>query len=163
MGETDNNNGDAEVLFPDRDLTLSTGEQVTVREFRFLEGLTVEQEARPLLESLQAAGESGDVAPIDILDRLLTDHRDLLMRLIGRSCDRDPEWFETLGDADGTTLMLAFWEVNSRFFMRRLLVRWTMRNLGEIAATRSGSDASSPPSSPTATPGASSADIPGDS
>jgi len=158
MSEQDNN--DAEVLFPDRDLILSTGEQVTVREFRFLEGLKIEREARPLIEHLQQAGESGsEHAPIEILEQLLSEHQELLVRLIARACDRESAWLETLSDSDGTVVMLTFWEVNSGFFMRRLQMRLVMREAMKLQAEpASESEKSSQDSSSTDTTGESSDD-----
>ncbi|HKJ94856.1 MAG TPA: DUF6631 family protein [Gammaproteobacteria bacterium] len=156
MSEQDNN--DAEVLFPDRDLVLSTGEQVTVREFRFLEGFQVEREAKPLIDQLQQLAEGGeDKPPITILDELLGAHQDLLMVLISKACDRPREWLEKLGDSDGTTVMLTFWTVNSHFFMRRLQLRMAMREALDARAGQPGiSPASSQPSSTTDTDGESS-------
>ncbi|MDC8804214.1 hypothetical protein PRZ61_12255 [Halomonas pacifica] len=158
---TDQTESDAEVLFPDVALTLSTGEQVTVREFRYLEGLEVAALARPLFEriiALHAAGQGGQ----QVLEVLLLEHRDLVSTLMAMACDRGAEWVAGLSDSDGMAIVGAFWRANSGFFMRRLALHLgmerTLEALLEILCPSPSSSTGSSQAATDATPSTSPAD-----
>ena len=122
------------VLFPDVDVEVTdpdTGELVTltVREFRFREGLEVTVLARPLVASLAGLGmaasggeadEHTDPDPGEFLS-IFSIHADLWLDLIARACGRDPDWIGRLGDEDGYALTVAMWEANGPFFLRRIV------------------------------------------
>lgn len=113
------------VLFPDVDITVrdpDTGEAVTltVREFRFREGLEVQAEARPLIEALAGlvAADGSDIAAVDI-DGILGAHADLWLALVGRATGREPAWLERIDDRGAQDLTDAMWSVHAPFFCRR--------------------------------------------
>ncbi|MDE0680185.1 MAG: hypothetical protein OXI11_08230 [Gammaproteobacteria bacterium] len=71
---------DIDILLPDRDVTVTDPDtrkavEVTVREFRFLEGLKAQGVAAPLLADLAAAltDSSGDIG-VAAVDAALTTH-----------------------------------------------------------------------------------------
>lgn len=134
---------DAEVLFPDREVSVG-GETVTVREFRFGELGRVTPIARPLLDALGAI--AGGVDPADDLglwESIVAEHHDACVELIAISTGRPASWVRGLIDGDGQALMMTFWAVNASFFLRRLVSRELQRR----AAGRSASSTSSRPSS----------------
>lgn len=138
-----------ETLFPDRDVSVrdpDTGEavQLTVREFRFREGLEAQVLARPLVEQL--ADVADDPATIDAatVADALGEHAGLYVELIARACGRDAAWLGRLADVDGDALSMAMWEVNAGFFMRRVVSLLAAR---KRRASASPSGASSTPSS----------------
>lgn len=120
MTDQTENGTDAEILFPDVAVTLSTGEQVTVREFRYLEGLRAVALARPLLDRLRELGATA--ATQTVIETLLLEHWETWAELLCLACDRDQRWLSQLADQDGMTLTMAFWRANSSFFMRRLVL-----------------------------------------
>ena len=139
------------VLFPDVDVEVTdpdTGELVTltVREFRFREGLEVTVLARPLVASLTGLAmafrgdpdEGPEDDPDDVPDgdpgdnlndgpdagefaAIFSIHADLWLDLIARACGRDADWIGRLGDEDAYALTVAMWEANGPFFLRRIV------------------------------------------
>ena len=116
------------VLFPDVELTVrdpDTGEAValTVREFRFLEGLRAQALAGPFVEGLAELVGTGDIDALDpaAIAGLMNDHAEVWIALTARACDREPEWLARLSDIDGDALSEAMWSANSGFFTRRVV------------------------------------------
>ena len=149
------------VLFPDRDVTVrdpDTGAEVslTVREFRFREGLEATALARPLIAALAAlVPESGDGESTHeegpdalTIESVLSTHAALWLQLTGRACSRDADWLARLGDADGRALSEAMWAANGAFFLRRVVAQVASRGRAEGL---SRSPACSMPSSAPAT------------
>jgi len=136
---------DPAVLFPDREIEIA-GEKLTVREFRYREGLEMLAQARPFVTDLRAL-LTGPEENLDAeaFDALIANHLDTWLMLVARSCGRDAAWVARLPDKDGMTLQNTFWEVNAPFFMRRLL--WGVAFAGAARAKRSRSRKSSPNSS----------------
>lgn len=137
-----------EILLPDADLTLA-GEAVTVREYRFKEGLKVQTLAKPLLADLSAlflGMDETDPLPDEADTMLLTlseifaRHESLMSRIISISIDREPAWVDALSDSEGQTLLMIWWRVNRDFFVRRLTTQLVARR----ARTLSAGDRSSP-------------------
>ncbi len=112
------------VLFPDVEIEVrdpDTGEPVvlTVREFRFREGLEAAALARPLIAALEAlVPEDAETALPDpaALDAALGAHADLWLELVARACGRDAAWLARLGDGDAHAVTLAMWGANGGFF-----------------------------------------------
>ena len=118
---------DMAVLFPDVDVAVrdpDSGERVplTVREFRFLEGLQISAAVRPLIESIGAA-VSEDETEIDIgmIHEAMTEHANIWVECTARATGRDAEWIGRLSDGDGQALSAAMWSANGSFFGRRLV------------------------------------------
>ena len=119
---------DLAVLFPDVDLTVrdpDTGAPValTVREFRFREGLEAGALARPLIDALAHLVPDSTHSAMPgpgAIDEALSAWPDLWLELIARACDRDAAWLARLGDADAHALSMAMWTANGPFFLRRI-------------------------------------------
>ena len=119
------------VLFPDREVTVrdpDTGAPVTLslREFRFREGLEATALARPLIAALAALvpdGEDAEGPDALAVEGVLADHAGLWLALAGRACGREPAWLARLGDADGRVLSEAMWAANGGFFLRRVVAQ----------------------------------------
>ena len=150
------------VLFPDRDVTVrdpDTGAEVslTVREFRFREGLEATALARPLLAALAGLVPGrGDDADTEeegpdalAIEGALAAHADLWLELAARASGRDADWLARLSDADGRALSEAMWVANGAFFLRRVVAQVAARAKGE--ATPLPSTGCSTPSSAPAT------------
>lgn len=113
---------DADVLFPDVDLSIG-GKTVTVREFRFFEGMKLAREAAALLRDM-ASLLSDSVAAADLADigDLFANHEQILSMLLQTSTGQDAEFIAGLNDSDGQKLLITFWTVNKAFFINRLLL-----------------------------------------
>jgi Family of unknown function (DUF6631) len=145
-----------EILHPDQEIELA-GEKITVREFRFGESLKLTPKVQPMIAAMSDSLTDKDAAS-ETLVVMAGDYSDLFLELIEVSTGKSREWIEALTDADGMTLLSAFWQVNRPFFMRRLLLHSTAR----MVAERSPSANSTPDSSPTDTAKPPSTDTPGD-
>lgn len=140
---------DAEILFPDEMVTVE-GEELLVREFRYLEGLRAIALARPLLQGLAELLEGGEIDALG-LDGLISEHHQAWIELIAISTGKPQAWIEGLRDRDGQALSMAFWRVNSAFFMRRLVFGGALARAMQQMASPSASASSSTPSSAPAT------------
>ncbi|MDO8706022.1 MAG: hypothetical protein Q7J84_13855 [Sulfuricaulis sp.] len=139
---------DMEILFPDQTVTIGS-ETVTVREFRYREGIEATVLARGFLAGLRALlTTTGDEIAAEDLDTLIAEHREAWFKLIAMSCGREVEWLAGLPDREAMKLQMAFWGVNSNFFTRRLL--WGAAFAAAVKVRRSPSPMSSPSSSPPA-------------
>jgi len=147
---------DLEILFSDREIQVM-GQTVTVRELRFSEQLHHHQLLAPLAAALVSTDQALMTGPesVNRLYDLMAEHWEDVLSLMAICCDRDQAWVRSLPPADGENLMLAWWGVNSSFFIRRA---WRPR-LAEAVIKQAG-DSSSPPSSAPDTTGADSAATP---
>ncbi len=128
---------DLDILHPERELEIA-GETVVVREFGFIEAARLSRWAQPVIDDLAQMMMDPDVdIDLTVLDEILTRHTDVMTRLIAQAVDRDPAWVEALSDVDGQRLMMAFWEVNGGFFMRRLVMQAVTRQPLSMASVRS--------------------------
>ncbi len=118
---------DLEILHPERELEIN-GETVTVREFGFVEGARLGALAKPVIDELADLmnDPEGDI-DLGALGEIMARHSDAMVQLMARAVDREPAWVESLSDADGQRLLLTFWQVNSDFFMRRLVMQAVSR------------------------------------
>ena len=109
-------------LFPDERVSVhdpETGAAValTVREFRFLEGLKATADARPFIEDYAALvgdGPEPEVAGSLEIAALLGKHDALWLELTARACGRETRWLARLADA--LALRDAMWSANGAFF-----------------------------------------------
>ena len=116
-----------EVLFPDVELTVNdpeTGEAVglTVREFRFREGLEAQALGRDLIAALaaHAADEAAPALDTVAVDALIGERAGAWVALCAMACGRDAEWLERLRERDARAVSSAMWEVNNDFFFERI-------------------------------------------
>ena len=150
------------ILFPDVEIEVrdpDTGAPVTltVREFRFREGLEAAALARPLIAALvDLAPEGADAALPDpaALDAALGAHAGLWLELVARACGREAAWLARLCDGDAHALTMAMWGANGGFFMRRVVGALAMREgAGSLFRSPASSRTSSAPATDAATPG----------
>lgn len=138
---------DAGILFPDVDVTVrdpDTGERITltVREFRFLEGLRLTAQIRPFVEAIGGSMDEDGEADVGAISEAMTEHADIWIECIAQAAGRDAEWIARLADRDGQALSAAMWDANKDFFGRRII-----EDMRRRAADRSPSPTSSMPSS----------------
>lgn len=139
----------ADILFPDRPVPLETGEEVTVREFRFLESLRAAKIARPIIDDLaalfRAADDPADVPYLDVLG-VFAAHPEALITLLEMATGRTD--IADVSTEDGYRLIDALWGANQRFFVE-------MVKMATLTSDPSASDTSSPFSSEPDTAGTS--------
>ncbi len=142
------------ILDPDVTITLrdpDTGAavEITVREFRMREGLDVQVIGAPLIRDL--AVQVGDTAQEPDAVRtgaVLGAHADIWLRICAMASGQSVEWIGSLADTEAHALQSAVWQVNTGFFIRRLVAQ----ALGQgVVETVSRSLASSSSLQPTGT------------
>ena len=126
------------LLFPDADVALTDPEtgapvRLTVREFRFREGLEAQALARPLIDAL-ADGIEGELLGADAIADALAEHADLWMELCARASGTTTAWLAGLSDEDGDALSDAMWGANGGFFTRRVVATVAARIRKRTAA-----------------------------
>ena len=130
--QTDNDPGnDLGEVLGFEPVTLRTGESVHVREFgAFMEGIKVDAIARPIIQSLQDLFlqlERGHDFKLQDISAVFGAHEAATAELLAMACDRETAWVESLKDADGQLVLMAFWRANHDFFTRRLLAEGLSR------------------------------------
>lgn len=118
---------DLAILHPERDIQIG-GEQVTVREYGFVEGLRIRATAAPLIEELYQIMRSEN-SDLDGIYAMLAGHDQLLLELMATSVDKDVGFVRALSDADGSLLMDTWWVVNSAFFIRAVQRKMMMERV----------------------------------
>lgn len=150
---------DLAILHPDREVRVG-GETVTVREYRFVEGLRLRAAAAPLVDALGELVQQH--ADLDQIYALLAEHEGLLLDLIALAIDKPVGFVEGLSGPEGELLMDTWWVVNASFFTRAVQRRMLAARAHRLAAaTRDfGGETSIERSSPTDTPPARSENTP---
>jgi hypothetical protein len=135
------------ILHPDRQLVIGDPpREVTVREFRFIEGMRVHVIAKPIVEDLLRMFGTHELGVHQITD-LFVRHEPEFMSMLCASTGLDDKFIRSLNDVDGELLLLTFWQVNLLFFLRRLLAR--QKELQQAKGVQAGA---TPPSSARYTP-----------
>ena len=111
---------DLAVLAPDITLTID-GRKVTVREYRFMEGLRMRTVMAPLIECLAQATAPGVTLPIDQVNAAFGEYPEIVAHLMAVSCDQDMEWVGNLPRRAGDALFSAWWQVNKDFFIQSVV------------------------------------------
>jgi hypothetical protein len=136
---------DLEILYPDQTVTVGA-ETVTMREYRYREGLEAAGLARLFLAGLRALmTDTGEEIALEAIDGLIAEHRETWLQLVALSCGREVEWLAQLPNHEAMKLHLAFWGVNGPFFTQRLVLAAAFAQRPK--AGRSPSRKSSPNSS----------------
>lgn len=157
---------DLEILHPERTFTVA-GEEITVREYGFVEGLRLRSQAAPLLDSLCQIMTGDGLSLEQVLD-ILAEHHQVTLALLAQAIDRDVAWLErdSVSQEDGHALLMTWWSVNGPFLLRSV----QRRRMAEMVAERvkRNPDAfagatSTAPSSPMGTTRTASAATPSDS
>lgn len=114
---------DIEVLHPERDVLLSGGRKLHVREYGHVEWLRLLPLAEPLVKSIADALDAGrDPSYEEALD-CLARHIDALAPLIAQACGMAVADYEALNPSEGELVLMTWWGVNGRFFVDRALNR----------------------------------------
>lgn len=139
---------DLAIMFPDRQAVIA-GVTVTMREYRWVEGLRLQLLTAPLVERLADLAQQGRLADAVAHESLFADHAEALPLLISTACDQPLEWVESLSDRDGRNLRLLWWTVNLPFFSTRVSDRLLARQIDGLTSSTSSSpvDTASPTNS----------------
>lgn len=135
---------DSQVLFPGKEVTLSTGEVIHVKPFTFIECMTsAAKYARSLAGSLRTA---------NVLD-IVADGGEDVLRLVQLAVKKPDKFWKDLMPDDGLALTAAVLETNRDFFSQRLEapLKSLMGAIGERSSPDSSAPATAEPTS-TATP-----------
>lgn len=154
---------DLSILHPDQTMEIA-GQTLSVREYRHVEGLQLRARYKPFFEALYALFNVEGASPgFDEIAELMVEHEDAMLGLVSASAGVPREWIKQLDDQDGDALMLAWWAVNSPFFIRWVLRRAAQAGLRKAlpsagpgsSTTSSPPDTSAPPPSSPSSPPAS--------
>lgn len=129
---------DLSILAPDRTITIG-GRAVTVREYRFLEGMNLHAIAEPIVAQLAALAEQGDALPPEQLDAAIAQHPEAVARMIAIACDQPMDWVINLPVSQSDQLFATWWAVNNGFFVRRVQQRVLLRRAQALAGRASSS------------------------
>ena len=146
-----------EILDPDIALEVAdpdTGKpvQITVREFRFREGLEIRALAGPLIADL-AAQVGDEAAPSGgVVEAALAAHGDLWLALAARACGREVDWLARLRDADAARVSGALWQANMGFFVRHIVAEAGPGWMARLSASQTSSQPLPPRGTETSDP-----------
>jgi hypothetical protein len=166
---------DLDIIHPERQLKIA-GRDITVREYSFVAGLRLRTLAKPFTDGLYTLLSGDRVPDFDAIGDLLGEHWQIVLDLVAESAELDRDFIDSLDDADGNLLLMAWWSACGPFFLRSAMRRIQIQQQEQITAaamankvaqTPSPGATSTPASSPTATNPATAQDksaaIPGDS
>jgi hypothetical protein len=102
---------DAQVLFPGKEVTLSSGEAIKVEPFTFIECMT---SAAKYARSFAGSLKTGSVLDI------VADGGEDVLKLVQLAVKKPPDWWAKLMPDDGLALTSAVLSVNRDFFTQRL-------------------------------------------
>ncbi len=130
---------DLAVMLPDLTCDIA-GETVTVREYRFFEGLQLLQSQQPFFDALYAVMSREGAQPgfYDVL-LVFAEHEERVSAMVAKSVDRDIAWVRGLSTSNGEGLMLMWWEVNGGFFIRMIRARAVDQRLAGSPSDGAGS------------------------
>lgn len=138
---------DLAIMHPDVTLTIA-GREVTVREYRFIDGMRARGKGKPIIDELQAMMASGELVNAVVEDYLgiLARHPDLTRELMLDAIDgADPDWLDALSEDDGFALQVQWWGVCGRFFARIIMRYAAERMMEQVRRAGPTSSASSRP------------------
>lgn len=138
---------DLAILFPERQASIA-GMLITMREYRWVEGLRLQALIAPIVEQLASLAEQGRLMESAALDALFGDHADALPLLIATACDQPVEWVAALSDRDGRNLRLLWWTVNVPFFVRHVTDCLLARQLAALDGATSSPASPAPDTTP---------------
>ncbi len=149
----DDKGGDLAALLPGREVTLSTGESLTLVPFYFGQLPRAIKLLRPVTDSVRSAGIAGfDGANFALagdwplrIPQLMDEAGEALIEFVAFAVGKPRAWFDTLGADDGICLTKAAFEVNGDFFVRKVAPMLGM----SVPAQSPAIGAPSSPDSPT--------------
>lgn len=143
-----------DILFPDKTVTIAD-KTLTIRELRFGEQLQYTHLLQPItkrFEQVDLNSNPEDEAN-NVLDILAFEYENV-MQLMAICTRQSIQWIKSLTPEQGEDLMLYWWAINSRFFIRRLMRKGIIRATQAAAKiTKETGETFSPPLSEQATTG----------
>lgn len=113
---------DLATIFPATEVTLSTGEVLVIKPFKFGQLPKVMHLSRGIFGHIQALFSSGaDLSDAALISEVLAHGGEQFIQLIALAVNKDREWFDELEAVDGVQLATTFLEVNVSFFAQKLL------------------------------------------
>jgi len=125
---------EAEILYPQRTVTLSGLGDVTVHEITFVQGMEQGANIRPLVAYLATVFADNANPDYDDIAAVFEAHLDAVMRLLSITTRLTMPELADLNDTDGQLLLMTFWSVNAAFFTQRL-VRMNLKSHLQTQAT----------------------------
>jgi len=139
---------DLEVLHPERTLQIA-GQDVTVREYGFVEGLRLRPLMQPFLDDLHALVKGGKELPaLEEIMVVFGKHYEQVAELMAVAADVDLEWVHQLDSRQGHMLLYAWWTVNGPFFVGAVVDRIRAEAAAEAERKARAGRMSMQPSSP---------------
>ena len=114
-----------EILFPNKEVLLTTSEVITISPFTFGQlpkALKFANKLGVLAIDLYKTGrlDNKEMAASNII-AVISEGGDDLINLLSLSIGKPREWFDTLDTVDGIKLVTAFFEVNIDFFTKKVM------------------------------------------
>ena len=110
------------------------GQEVTVREYSFIETLQLRPLYAPLLADLRDVMQQ-ELPTIEVIQDILASHAEETVQLMAISAGVEAEWISALNPREGVHLQETWWSVNGPFFMRSAISSIKQTRL--LAALRS--------------------------
>ncbi|ATG73682.1 hypothetical protein AN401_07265 [Zobellella denitrificans] len=133
---------DLEILHPERPVTIA-GRELVLREYGFVEGLRLRSQMQPFLDDLFRLMQMESEPEVDQVLGLIGDHVDQVVAWAAQAAGVTPQWVAGLPPAEGETLLIVWWEVNSPFFVRQLQMREMTRILRQAKSREHSAGATS--------------------
>lgn len=149
---------DLAVLFPEVDVK-AKGVDMKIRPFGFGQLARVARYVRPIAKALMDSGlltivreEGSDISTISLesdfipkLFQVLDEAAEPVMALVAFACGKERTWLDDLPPDEGILLTQKIWEVNSDFFVKRVLPMIGPSLIGSNSTGATSSPDSSPP------------------
>ncbi len=108
-------------LFPESKITLSTGEEIVIKPFKFGQLPQAMHLAKGIFGHLQGIYVGGQVIEdAELIGSLLSHGGEQFLQLICLSVGKPRTWFDEMDAVDGLNVAVAFLEVNVSFFVQKL-------------------------------------------
>lgn len=117
---------DLTILHPDREVTLTTGECLSVREYAHMQWLRLLPQAEPLVAAFAQRISAGQDPDYDLALSTIGAHPGELLPVVCESLGRTPQWLHAQNADDLEIILLAWWAANAHFFARRAVIRLTL-------------------------------------
>lgn len=114
-----------QTLFPGKEVTLSTGETITIKPFTFGQlpkALKLSQKIGQALADSYNAGKLSDAkVAVSAAIEVLAEGGEEIIELVGLATGKPRAWFDTVPGEDTLDILNAFIEVNKDFFTQKVL------------------------------------------
>ena len=133
------------VLSPENEVTLSTGETISIKPFTFGQlpkAIGLAGGLNSLIQNAFSDKESPDLVS------LVRDGGEELIALVAFGIKKPREWFDDLATDDGVLLTTQFLEVNMDFFVQKVMPQFK-KGMEKFKRLQTASQSSSAEASPT--------------